>query len=1025
MTFRTLIDSNETRGLTRRVALVVAIALAASTFALGGTTSAQAQPPASSVNDPSAGPTAPAAVAEPAPGASIDLQVILAGPTSSSGGSAFTYTIQLTNNSLPDADGSTFSFAAPAGSTNVTATCTNATNGASCATITSTTDSAVDGALPVLPHLGTVFITVSGNYAVGTPSVTATATVAPPAGTTDPDPSTNSSDVSTALTVRVDTAVTKSVDLPTITPGDSATYTLTYSNAGPSSADGAAIYDRLSAVSAGSEFSSMHIRFLGCTTSGGAVCPTLTDSDSPTNSAVVLQTSIPTFPGNSTVTITYKVTFDRGSGCSASGNPLVYNSARVDPPRNTIETNTANQTFDLFTPANVTNCPRVDTTATKSVDLATISPGDTATYTLTFSNNESGSADGATIVDQLNRTNAGSAFNGTSVHFTGCTTTGGAVCPQLTDRVNAGNNSTVLQTVLPTFPGNSSVTITYEVTFGKAATGACSSSGRSDMYNFARIGAPANTIDTNTSNQTVDLFTPVICAEITVNKSVSPASVQAGQTVTYAVSVSNAGAASADSITFSDPLPTNFLYSSVACAPLAGSPVCPTATFDAATNTVSAVMDLAAGDGVTIVITGTAGVVQGTYANTASATPSATSVYFDPNPATDSSKVNLQIFNTTSSITVTKRIAGLPAEGLPAPETFTGSITCATQGSTQWSVTVPAGSDSASASPIQFFDGESCSIQEDTPRGTPAGYAWVGSPTITPAVIAQLGPTSPVAVTVTNTLAALPATSASLVITKNIAGSSRAGMQSDQVFSGQIVCTDPDGGVDVTQDWAVTVPAGQLSASTSRIDEPAGASCAVVESAPTTAPPGYTWRAQPEISPTSTGALSAGQIVPITVTNTLQADPSVPSGSLALTKNIAGGPTTGTTGAFGLTAFCGHDGTYAAVISITEGTTGSAVIANIPDGAQCSVQESSVTAAPAGFTWNAPEVSAQAVTIEAGSATPITVTNPLRIKEGAPSINQSGDLASTGLAIGSSVAIAVLLLAFGTWFVVGRRRRRV
>nr|WP_219818203.1 DUF5979 domain-containing protein [Clavibacter michiganensis] len=545
------------------------------------------------------------------------------------------------------------------------------------------------------------------------------------------------------------------------------------------------------------------------------------------------------------------------------------------------------------------------------------------------------------------------------------------------------------------------------------------------MYNYARISAPVNTVDTNTSNQSVDLFTPVICSEVTVNKSVSPANVQAGQTVTYSVNISNSGTASADSVIFSDPLPASFLYLSVTCAPLTGSPACPAATFDAATNAVSAVIDLAAGDSVTLSITGTAGVVEGTYANTASATPSATSAYFDPNPSTNSSKVNLQIFNTTSSITVTKRIKGLPAEGLPAPEIFTGSITCATQGSTQWSVTVPAGHDSASTSPLEFFDGESCSIQEDMPMSAPVGYEWVGLPTITPAVITKLGPTTPATVTVTNTLAALPAISASLVITKKVEGSSLSGMPTDMTFSGQIICTDPDMGLAVTEDWTVTVPAGQLSASTSSIDEPAGASCVVVEITPITAPAGYTWSAQPQISPISTGALSIGQIVPITVTNTLQADPSLSTGSLSITKNIAGGSTTGTTGTFGLTAFCDRDGIYAASISISRGNSGSAVIANIPDGAQCSVQESSVTAAPLGFAWNDPEVSAQVVTIEANFASSITVTNPLRITEGTPLVNHPDGLASTGLVIGSSASIAVFLLAFGTWFVVVRRRRRV
>ena len=129
-------------------------------------------------------------------------------------------------------------------------------------------------------------------------------------------------------------------------------------------------------------------------------------------------------------------------------------------------------------------------------------------------------------------------------------------------------------------------------------------------------------MDTNSANTTANLFTPVQCADVSVNKTVTPSAVQAGAAVTYTVTVTNSGVSNADAIAFSDPLPAGFLYTSVSCAPTTGSPLCPVTTFDGATKTIAAtIAALASGDALTFTITGTAGTVPGTYANTATIAP--------------------------------------------------------------------------------------------------------------------------------------------------------------------------------------------------------------------------------------------------------------------------------------------------------------------------------------------------------------------------------------------------------------------
>src|SRR4029077_6656729 len=64
-----------------------------------------------------------------------------------------------------------------------------------------------------------------------------------PGGVTDPTPGNNSATDSDALGAQADLAVTKTDGVTTATPGGSVTYTITASNAGPSSATGSTVAD--------------------------------------------------------------------------------------------------------------------------------------------------------------------------------------------------------------------------------------------------------------------------------------------------------------------------------------------------------------------------------------------------------------------------------------------------------------------------------------------------------------------------------------------------------------------------------------------------------------------------------------------------------------------------------------------------------------------------------------------------------------------------------------------------------------
>src|SRR5262249_37007971 len=78
-----------------------------------------------------------------------------------------------------------------------------------------------------------------------TGTVSNTATVAPPNGVTDPDPSDNSVTDTDTLTPQADLSIAKSDGTTGAVPGTNTTYTITVVNNGPSSVTGAVVSDAL------------------------------------------------------------------------------------------------------------------------------------------------------------------------------------------------------------------------------------------------------------------------------------------------------------------------------------------------------------------------------------------------------------------------------------------------------------------------------------------------------------------------------------------------------------------------------------------------------------------------------------------------------------------------------------------------------------------------------------------------------------------------------------------------------------
>lgn len=704
-------------------------------------------------------------------------------------------------------------------------------------------------AVPSLPSGGTITITYT---MVGTAPATCGLSAGPlqnvfqtrglPVGVTDPDTSNNRAEVeqaaaATAACPVADIEVTKTQSSNDFVPGQPVIYTMRLINNGPAAADGTLIEDfpygngGTAAANVNATYS-----FLSCTPANGAICPNSNAFQNYTglvgSAGYLFNTTVPTLPPGGELTITYTMVASAPTRCGLPAGPLqnVFQSRGI--PSGVTDSNTGNDRAEVVQMVGATaDCPQADLVVTKTQSTNTFAAGQTVTYTMTLTNNGPAAADGASVLDFPYAYNAGNNLNA-AYNFVSCTAASGAACPDnsafrsYTGQIAGAGY--LFQTTVPTLPSGGSITIIYTMVANMA--NACTSPNGT-IQNVVRVSAPVGVTDPDLSNDEKLVEQQFVCADISTNKTVTPVTVQSGATVTYTINVVNAGPADVSNVVFSDPLPSGFVYTSASCAVGVAPAVCGVVNYDSGSRTVSStITSIGNGGQVQMTIVGTAGRVPGTYPNVAyAAVPSGVA---DPVASSNSSSVNLQIFNTSAPVTVSKNITGLSPSGLPAPLTFTGTVTCGTQAPQNWSATIAAGSSSASGVALSFYDGDACTVTEGTPPAAPAGYVWVGTPVISPNPTATLAST-PVAVSVTNTL---QRQTGSLDLSQLFTGPAEATSQINGVFNFSLNC-----GIDGTFPLAITVTNGTSTpAVVSSL--PAAASCTIsATGAMPPAPGGYTW----------------------------------------------------------------------------------------------------------------------------------------------------------------------------------------
>jgi uncharacterized repeat protein (TIGR01451 family) len=420
--------------------------------------------------------------------------------TSINAGSATSYTIVVSNSGPSDAVGATVADTFPAALTGASWTC-SASLGSSCAagpTAGNINDSVTVLAGGSLTY--TVGATVSGTFSG---ALSNTATVTAPGGTTDTNGGNNSATDTTTVNPVADLSITKTDGVTTAVPGQSVTYTITASNAGPATATGATVADTFPAT-------------LTCTWTcvgaGGGTCSAAGSGN--INDSVNL-------PAGGSVTYTASCTISAAATGSLANTATISGGGVSDTvPGN----NSATDTDTLN--------PQTDVSITKTDGSTTEVPGTPVTYTIVASNAGPSVATGVTVADTFPGILSGCSW--TSVAAGGATgNTAGPV---------AGNisNSGI------TLPSGASVTYTATCNVAANATGS--------LANTATITA-ATTDPTSGNNSATDTDTLTPQTDLSVTKTDGAVSEVPGTPVTYTIVASNAGPSTATGVSVSDTFP--------------------------------------------------------------------------------------------------------------------------------------------------------------------------------------------------------------------------------------------------------------------------------------------------------------------------------------------------------------------------------------------------------------------------------------------------------------------------------------
>jgi uncharacterized repeat protein (TIGR01451 family) len=527
-----------------------------------------------------------------------------------------TYTVTVTNNGPSPADGAIVTDPLAAGLNKTAAACTGTTGGAVCPVSTTTALLEAAGVvIPTFPSGATVTFTVTATVTAASGTVKNLASVAPPAGATNPGttcttlPDPNSRSFSGGICTAgdldnvglvADLLIAKTNNASAVNASGSTTYTVTVTNNGPSAADGAIVKDPVA--------TGLNKTAAACTgTTGGAACPGSTTTALLEGAGVV----IPTFPSGATVTFTVTATVTATSG-------TVKNLASVTPPAGSVNPGTSCTTqpdpnsrsfaANVCTAGDLDDVTPVSTlTASKTDGATTYLPGGQTVYTIVVGNTGPSDAIGAVVTD------AKPSLVTTWTWVCGAPTGGATGC----DGAASGSSDFSDTVNLPV-----GSTITYTVT-AQIAAGATGNLVNSVTVTPPGAGTPATATDTDT---------PAPVSDLTASKTDGATQYTPGGQTVYTIVVGNTGPSDAIGAVVTDPKPSQVTTWTWVCgAPTGGATGCDGAA--SGSSNFSDTVNLPVGSTITYTVTAQiAAGATGNLVNTVTVTPPAGGT---PGTATD------------------------------------------------------------------------------------------------------------------------------------------------------------------------------------------------------------------------------------------------------------------------------------------------------------------------------------------------------------------------------------------------------
>src|SRR4029079_14413143 len=283
------------------------------------------------------------------------------------------YQIVATNNGPSDIIAATVSDIPPAVLSGVTWSCAATGNGA-CADSTGATSI---NELVDLPVGATVTLSLTGALNASSSAALAnTATIAPPAGATDPDPANNTATDTAPMAPVADLSVTKTADHPSAVPGDVVTYTIVVANDGPSDIVGAAGNDVVPG--------DITLPSWTCTPVTGGSCA------DPGPISGNLATTV-------NLAATGSVSFTLSGVVAPLASGTIVHTATVTAPAGATDPSPANNTATASTSVN----PKADLSITKTDGNLTAVAGTSIQYSIVVTNNGPSTITDAPVSDVM------------------------------------------------------------------------------------------------------------------------------------------------------------------------------------------------------------------------------------------------------------------------------------------------------------------------------------------------------------------------------------------------------------------------------------------------------------------------------------------------------------------------------------------------------------------------------------------------------------------------------------------------